>query len=185
MAAYVQAVKTELKDWKVSVLVLILTVGRIIYGWSWLKSGWGKLAWFSDGTLNSAEKIHTLVNNIAGPDVTRFDPFSINQGFAWIAQHVFLGMPALTDVLVVVFEIGVGLCLILGVRVFWAALIGTFMNMQFIAGGSFNNFGYIWTNLALMKFAKYAEMIGLEGLLRFKKYDGFDFTVPKEKSLSN
>ncbi|WP_328812111.1 hypothetical protein [Paradesulfitobacterium ferrireducens] len=59
--------------------------------------------------------------------------------------------------------------MIFGIRVFWAALIAMFMNVQFIAGGSFNNFGYIWTNLAMLKFAAYAELLGVDGFLRFKK----------------
>lgn len=43
------------------------------------------------------------------------------------------------------------------------------MNMQFFAGESFNNFGYIWSNLIFMKLAKYTEAIGLGGFLKIKK----------------
>lgn len=78
-------------------------------------------------------------------------------------------MPGVTDFLVVTFEILVGVFMILGFRIFWGALIAMFMNLQFIAGASFNNFGYIWTNLAMLKFAQYAELIGLDGLLRYRK----------------
>lgn len=184
MTAYIHAVKTELKDWKVLVFVFILTVARVIYGWAWLKSGWGKLGWLSDGALNSAEKIHTVVNNIAGPEVTRFDPLYINKIFAWISQNIFLSMPAVTDLLVVIFEIGIGLAMILGLRVFWAGLAGMFMNTQFMAGGSFNNFGYIWTNLTMMKFARYAEIIGVEGFLKLKK-SGFHLEQKSGKLFSH
>lgn len=170
MTSYFKAVKAELKDWKVSLLVIIFTVARIIYGYSWLHSGLGKATtWFSDGKFDAAPKITTLVTNLAGPKVTSFDPLYINKFFAWIANNVFLGMPGVTDVLVVVFEISVGVLMILGFRIFWGALIAMFMNLQFMAGGSFNNFGYIWTDLAMLKFAKYAELIGLDGFLRFRK----------------
>lgn len=169
MTAYFDAVKTQLKDWKVAILVIIFTVARVIYGWAWVEAGLHKLAWFSDGKLNSAGLIKGLVTNLAGEKVTRFDPLYINQAFAWIAKNIFLGMPALTDALVVILEIAVGLTMILGLRIFWSALVAIFMNIQFIAAGSFNNFGYIWTNLAMLKFAKYAELIGIDGFLRFKK----------------
>ena len=169
MVSYFNSVSAELKDWKKALLVLVFTVARIIYGWSWAGSGLHKLAWFSDGKLNSVGKIGTLVKNIAGPEVKSFDPLYINKAFGWIAQNIFAGMPAVTDVLVVSFEILVGLAIILGFRIFWAALIATFLNLQFLAGASFNNFGYIWTNLAFAKFSKYVEFIGLDGFLRFKK----------------
>lgn len=169
MANYLKTVSAELKDWKKALLVLIFTVARIIYGWAWLNAGIHKLSWLGDGELNSVKKITDLVANIAGPEVKRFDPLKINKAFGWIAENIFAGMPAFTDFLVVILEILIGLLLILGFRVFWSALVATFLNLQFMAGGSFNNFGYIWTNLAFMKFTKYTELIGLDGYLRSKK----------------
>ncbi|MEL7568584.1 MAG: DoxX family protein [Dehalobacterium sp.] len=173
MNSYVNEVKEQLKDWKIAALVIIFTLARVVYGWAWLGSGLHKLGWLSDGALNSAGKIQTLIINIAGPEVTRFDPLMINKMFAWIAQHVFLGIPGITDFLVVVIEIGVGLSMLFGFRVFWFALVAMFMNLQFMAGGSFNNFGYIWTNLAVMNFAKHAELLGLSGYLKFKGVNMF------------
>jgi thiosulfate dehydrogenase [quinone] large subunit len=168
MHTYLSEVKNRLQDWRIAALVIIFTIARVIYGWAWLKSGLGKLAWLSDGTINSAGKIQTMVTNLAGPEVARFDPLMINKTFAWIAQHVFLGMPGVTDALVVVLEITIGLTMILGFGIFWSALAALFMNTQFFAGGSFNNFGYIWTNLAAMSFAKHAELLGLSGYLKFR-----------------
>lgn len=169
MTSYFDAVKTQFQDRKVALLVIIFTVARIIYGWSWFEAGLHKLAWFSDGKLNSTGKIGTLITNIAGPKVTSFDPLYINKAWAWVAQNVFQSMPGITDGLVVIFEILVGLFMILGFRIFWTALIAMFMNLQFLAGGSFNNFGYIWTNLAFLKFAKHAELLGVDGFLRYKQ----------------
>lgn len=170
--SYSEKVKDELRNPITAILVLIFTVVRVIYGWGWVHSGWGKLAWITNNKPDAAGKIGTMIKNIAGPEVTRFDPLYINKIWGWIAQNVFLSLPQLTDTLVVVFEIGAGLLILLGFRVFWAALIMTFMNLQFFAGGSFNNFGYIWTNLLLMGFNKHAELIGLDGLLRSRKNDG-------------
>lgn len=169
MAGYLKAVAKGLKSWKTAPLVIIFTVARIIYGWAWLEAGFHKLSWFSDGKLDSQALIEKMVTNLAGPDVKRFDPLHINNVFAWIAHNIFAGLPNLTDGLVVICEIAIGITIILGFKIFWSALVATFLNLQFMASGSFNNFGYIWTNLALMKFAKYAEFIGLDGFLGSKK----------------
>ncbi|MCO5388593.1 DoxX family membrane protein [Desulfosporosinus sp.] len=169
MAAYFDEVKAQLKDGKAAFLVIIFTLARLIYGWAWVESGLHKIAWFSDGKLNSSGKIGSLITNIAGEKVTNFDPLYINKAFAWIAQNVFLSIPGVTDTLVVILEILVGVFMILGFRIFWTALIAMFMNLQFLAGGSFNNFGYIWTNLAMLKFARYAELLGVDGFLRSKQ----------------
>lgn len=169
MNFYLEAVKNQLKDWRLAAIVLIFTAARVIYGWRWLKSGWGKLGWLSDGQHNTVGRVEAVVNNLAGPEVTSFDPLYINKGFALIADNIFLSMPAVTDFLVVVIEISIGLTMIFGFGIFWFALIAMFMNTQFMASGSFNNFGYIWTNVGMMAFAKYAELIGLSGYLRFRK----------------
>jgi len=170
MQGYIEYVKQQLKDWKVAVLAIVFLVARVNYSFYWLKSGWGKATtWLSDGTYNAAGKIQTLIANIAGPEVTRFDPLGINKFFAWVADTFFLGMPGLTDVLVVVFEIGCALAIIFGFKVFWAALIFMFMNVQFIASGSFNNFGFIWTNLIFMQLHKYVGLLGIDGYLAYRK----------------
>lgn len=167
---YFKAVFTELKeDTKALILALIFTVARLIYGWSWFSAGLEKISWFTNGKFNSGKEIQGLVNNLAGPKVIRFDPLGINHLFAWLAQHIFLPMGGVTDALVVISELAVGLLIILGFRIFWSALLAIFFNLQYIAAGSYNNFGYIWTNLALLKFSKYAELIGIDGLLKYKK----------------
>ncbi|UWG96601.1 DoxX family protein [Dehalobacter sp. DCM] len=169
MNRYIDSVTAEMKNAKAAFLVIIFTIVRLIYGFGWVTSGLHKLTWFSDGNINSAGVITRFVANIAGPEVTRFDPLYINKAFAWIANTFFLGMPGVTDTLVVILEITIGISMILGFRIFWFAFIAMFMNTQFIASGSFNNFGYIWTNLAMMKFSKYAELIGIDGFLRAGK----------------
>jgi thiosulfate dehydrogenase [quinone] large subunit len=169
MKSYIDSVTAEMKNGKAAFLVIVFTIARLIYGFGWLTSGLHKLTWLSDGNIHSAGVITKLVANIAGPEVTRFDPLYINKAFAWIANTFFLGMPGVTDTLVVLFEITIGISMILGFRIFWFAFIAMFMNTQFMASGSFNNFGYIWTNLAMLKFSKYAELIGIDGFLRARK----------------
>ena len=169
MNNYFSAVSKLFKDWKVAVPVLIFTIARVIYGWGWFSAGLHKLSWLSDGKLNSVGMVKGLSEKLAGPEVTRFDPLNLNSLFAGVIDNIFLTMPAVTDFLVVAFELLIGLVLILGFQVFWGALIATFLNLQFLTAGSSNNFGYIWTNLAFMKWAKYVEAIGVSGFLRFKK----------------
>lgn len=172
MTTYLDGVKEEFKDGKKALLTIIFTIARLIYGWEWLSGGIEKLAWFSNGKMNSAGLIGTLVKNIDGPKTTRFDPLYLNKVWAWVAQHIFIGMPRVTDYLVVICEIGIGILMILGFRLFWVALIAMFLNVQFMAAGSFNNFGYIWTNLAVLKFAKHAEFLGVSGYLKYRKGSG-------------
>ena len=170
MGAYFSAVGAELKkSWLNAVFVIIFTIGRLIYGWAWLNAGIEKFSWFSDGKFNAGKEINGMIANIAGPQVTRYDPLGINHLMAWIAQYIFIPLGGLTDFLVVFFELVIGLAIILGFRIFWAALIATFLNLQYIAAGSYNNFGYIWTNLILMKFPRYADIIGIDGYIRFRK----------------
>lgn len=169
MTEYINAVKAQLKDWKVAVLTLVLTVARILFGYAWITAGFEKATtWLSDGKLNSIGLVKGMVNNLAAAGHP--DPLGITHWYGWVAKVLFVNtMPALTDVMVVIFEIGCGLFFLLGFKVFWAGLVALFMNLQFMAAGSYNNFGYIWTDLALAKFAKYAELIGVSGYFDFKK----------------
>ncbi|AHF08202.1 DoxX family membrane protein [Desulfitobacterium metallireducens] len=167
MSDYINYVKTQLKDWKVALLTLVFTVARVIYGIAWIQAGEHKLTWFSDGKLDSIGLIKGMVGNLAA---AKNDPLGINNLYAWVAQGIFVNtMPSVTDVMVVICEILVGIVLVLGFKVFWSALVAVYMNLQFNAAGSFNNFGYIWSDLAFMKFAKYSELIGVSGYLDFKK----------------
>lgn len=172
MNSYVDAVKAEFKDAKTAVLAIIFTVARIIYGWSWVKAGWEKATtegWLTNGKHNSFGLIAGMVKNMLPPKAHGFDPLYINKLWAWVATNIFNGMPTVTDKLVICVEILVGLTMIFGFRLFWFSLLALFMNVQFITAGSGNNFGYIWTNIIIMNLAKYAELIGISGYLKYKK----------------
>ncbi|WP_339063838.1 hypothetical protein [Tepidibacillus marianensis] len=166
---YSNAVSNLFKDWKKAIPVIVLTIARLIYGWKWFEAGWEKLEWLGNGKADAAKKIQGLIDNLVGPKVHGLDPLYLNKLFAWIADKIFLSLPGLTDVLVVSFEMLIGIVMIIGFRVFWGALVAMFLNTQFMAAGSGNNFGYIWTNLVIMKWTKYVDAIGVDGFLRFKK----------------
>ncbi|HUX37755.1 MAG TPA: hypothetical protein VMV44_07610 [Rectinemataceae bacterium] len=178
MSTYFKALSVAYRDWKKAIVITVLTILRLIFGWSWISAGYEKLGWLATVTApagqpapvsNSAGLIQVMIDHLAGPKVTHFDPLHLNNLFAWLAQNIFLGMPRVTDFLVVGFESLVGLLIILGFRVFWAALAAVFLNLQFFAAGSFNNFGYLWTDLALLKWAKAFEAIGIDGIVRAGK----------------
>ncbi len=170
MGAYFSAVGAEFKkSWINAFFVIVFTIGRIIFGWAWLNAGIEKFSWLTDGKFNSGGLIGGLVGNLVGPKVTRFDPLGLNHLYGWIANNLFIPLGGVTDFLVVFFEFVLGLTFILGFQIFWSALVAVFLNLQYIAAGSFNNFGYIWTDLILMKFPRYADMIGIDGYLRFRK----------------
>lgn len=164
-------IKAELKDGKKAALVIIFTLARIIYGWSWFHAGIEKASsgWLNFAGGHSVKQITNMATNMLPPKAHGFDPLYINKLWSWIAVNIFNGMPGLTDFLVVVCEIAVGVGMIIGFRLFWTALLALFLNVQFIAAGSANNFGYIWTNIIIMNVTKYAELIGLSGYFKFKK----------------
>ncbi len=171
MLSYFDWVKEQFKDTKTAVIATILTVARIIFGWAWLDAGWGKATtgWLNFQGGHSSKLIETMSTNLLPPKAHGFDPLYINKLWSWISVHIFNGMPGLTDFLVPITEIAVGIFMILGIRLVWTALLGLFLNVQFIAAGSANNFGYIWTNIIIMNFAKYAEIIGLSGNFTYRK----------------
>ncbi len=170
MSGYMKAVGAEMKkSWINAIFVILFTVGRIVFGWAWLNAGIEKLSWLTDGKPDSVGLIKGLVANLVGPSVKRFDPLGLNHLYAWIANSIFIPMSGLTDFLVVFLEIFVGLFIIFGFQIFWSALVAVFMNLQYITAGSYNNFGYIWTDLILMKFPRYADLIGIDGYIRYRK----------------
>lgn len=170
MLTYLKALSTEFKDARKAVLITLFTLIRLFYGFSWLKGGIEKLSWLTNGKNNSAGLITVVVKNLQNATVKNgADPLHINDMLAWAAQHIFLAAPRLTDTMVVFGEIAVGLVIILGFKIIWIALLGMFLNTQYMTAGAANNFGYIWTNLGLMGFAKYAEAIGISGYFKARR----------------
>lgn len=171
MNSYIDAVKAEFKSGKTAVLTIIFTIARIIYGWSWIQAGFEKAStgWLNFAGGHASGLIKGMAIAMLPPKAHGFDPLYINKLWGWVAINIFNGMPAVTDFLVVVCEIVVGIGMILGFRLFWVAILALFLNVQFVTAGSANNFGYIWTNIIIMNLTKYAELIGLSGYFKFKK----------------
>ncbi|ADY56830.1 DoxX family protein [Syntrophobotulus glycolicus DSM 8271] len=171
MFNYFSWIKEQFKETKTAVLAVIFTVARIIYGWAWLQAGWGKATtgWLNFQGGHASKLIDTMAANMLPPKAHGFDPLYINKLWAWVAGHIFNSVPGLTDFFVPLCEMAIGILMILGFRLFWTALLGLFLNVQFIASGSANNFGYIWTNIIIMNLAKYGEMIGLSGYCDYRK----------------
>ena len=102
MESYYDAVTDEFRgSWWNTLLVIIFTIGRIIFGWAWFTAGLEKLSWLSTSNFMAGKLINGMVNNLAGPQVTRYDPLGINWLFAWIANNIFIPLGELTDYLVV------------------------------------------------------------------------------------
>lgn len=169
--SYFSWVQAELKDWKKALLVVVFTVARLVYGWAWLKAGFEKATsgWLNFAGGHSAKLIGNMAANMLPPKAHGFDPLYLNKLWSWVAVNIFNGMPGVTDFLVPIAEMAVGILMIFGIKLLWTSLLGLFLNVQFIAAGSANNFGYIWTNIIVMNLAKYFELIGVSGYFKYKK----------------
>ncbi|WP_088226798.1 DoxX family membrane protein [Desulfosporosinus sp. FKB] len=169
MNSYINGVKAELKDWKKALLVTVFTIARIVYGYAWVQAGWEKATsgWLNFAGGHAKGLIAGMAVNMLPPKAHGYDPLYLNKLWAWVAVHIFNGMPGLTDFLVPICEIVVGIGMIIGFRLFWVAILGLFLNIQFITAGSANNFGYIWTNIIVMNLSNYFELIGISGYFKY------------------
>ena len=115
MNSYINAVKAELTDWKKALLLIIFTIARIIYGWAWINAGWEKATsgWFNFQGGHSAKLIAGMAANMLPPKAHGFDPLYINKLWSWVAIHIFNGMPGVTDFIVPICEITVGVGMII------------------------------------------------------------------------
>jgi thiosulfate dehydrogenase [quinone] large subunit len=168
---YLNAVGEELKkSWWNAIVVVVFTIARLVYGWGWLSAGWEKLTaenWLGDGKFDAGGKIQTMVHGLQHSHGA--DPLHLNNLIIWFANHIFLNMGGLVDFLVVFFEIFIGIFVIFGFGLIWSLVVALFLNLQFAAAGSANNFGYLVTDVVWLQFPKYANLIGIDGYLRYKK----------------
>ncbi len=168
---YINAVKAELsKSWWNTVVVVVFTIARIIYGWDWFTAGWEKMTkegWLTDGKFNSGGLIQGMVTSIEHSHGS--DPLHLNDLLVFFANNIFLHMGGLVDFLVVFFEIFIGIFVIFGLGFIWSLVVALFLNLQYAAAGAANNFGYLLTDVIWIKFPKYANLIGIDGYLRYRK----------------
>ncbi len=119
-------------DTRFSVVWLVV---RVLLGWTWLQSGWGKLgnpAWMDTGVaLKGFWERAVAVPTEGGRPVIAFDWYReflqgmLNaEAYTWFAKLIAIG------------ETAVGIALIVGAFVGIAAFFGAFMNWNFIMAGT-------------------------------------------------
>ncbi len=111
---------------------------RILIGWEWFSSGFGKLqnpAWLSGQALKSSWERMTAIPATGNPPI-KFDWYRdflksmLDAGnFTWFGPFVAIG------------EVLVGVALIIGAFVGIAAFFGAFMNWNFIMAGTASSNG--------------------------------------------
>lgn len=110
---------------------VILTVIRLFLGYSWFKSGFGKLT--GDGFDASGFLTNAIKNPVTGPDGAVYGWYtSFIEGFAMPNVGLF-------NVLIPIGELLVGLGLILGCLTTAAALFGVVMNFSFLLAGTISH----------------------------------------------
>ncbi|MCU0475384.1 MAG: DoxX family membrane protein [Anaerolineae bacterium] len=136
-------------------------VVRVLLGWSWLSSGWGKLqnpAWMDGGAALKGfwERSLGMVEGVNSP--IKFDWYGgflqslYDAGaYTWFAKLIVFG------------EILVGVGLIVGLFVGFAAFFGGFMNWNFIMAGTASSNGlYLVVAILLILAWKTAGWYGLD-----------------------
>ena len=112
----------------------IWLVLRLLVGWEWLRSGWGKLhnpAWVGRGAGAAlAGFIQNSLTKTTGahPDVQPW--------YAWFLQNVVLTHTTIWSNMVAWGEFLVGTALILGIFTGIAALFGSFLNLNYLLAGA-------------------------------------------------
>lgn len=110
---------------------IVLTVIRLFLGYSWFKSGFGKLA--GGGFDASGFLTNAIENPVSGPDGAVYGWYtSFIEGFALPNVRLF-------NMLIPLGELLVGLGLILGCLTTAAALFGVVMNFSFLLAGTISH----------------------------------------------
>lgn len=110
---------------------------RLYLGWSWLKSGIGKVtnpSWVGEETGQALSGfVRGAISKASGENPT------VSNWYASFLEGAVLPQAELFSYLVVFGEILVGVALILGILVGLAALGGVFMNMNFLLAGTLSS----------------------------------------------
>jgi len=148
-------------DTRFSVVWLVI---RVLVGWQWLSSGWGKLqnvAWTQTGDALKASWTNMVKIPETGKPPITFDWFR-----SFIQSMLDAGAYTWFSKLVVFGEIAVGVALILGMFVGVAAFFGGFMNWNFIMAGSASTNGLLLVAAMFLLLAwKTAGYIGVDKYL--------------------
>lgn len=110
------------------------TIVRLYVGWSWLSAGWGKLsnpAWMQTGAAVKGFWTQAVTVSEDGASVIEYEWFRSFLQFLLDGNHY-----TWMSKLIVFGEVFVGLGLILGAFVGFAAFFGGLMNFNFMLAGS-------------------------------------------------
>ncbi len=149
---------------------------RLILGWQWLSSGLGKLG----NPVWTGDKAGVAVNGFLQGAVAKAtgDIPAVKPTYAALLEAVAIPNATLFSYLIVFGEILVGLALILGFTTTFAALMGAFMNFNFMAAGSSSSNPYMFT-IAILIIAA-GPIAGHYGIDRFiRKYRSKEKEVPQ------
>ena len=143
---------------------VVWTVIRVLIGWTWLNSGWGKLnnpAWMETGAALQGFWTNAVAIPEQGRPPISFDWYrSFIQGlldngsYVWFAKLIAFG------------ELMIGIALIVGAFVGIAALFAALMNCNFIMAGSASINGLLLVGAILLVLAwKNAGYLGADYFL--------------------
>lgn len=170
MNGYFNAIGEEFKkSWWNAVVAVVFTICRLFFGWDFFKAGLDKATtenWFGDGKFDAGGLIHGMVANIQHSH--GLDPLHLNSVLVWFANNIFIPCGQFTDFLVILCEMLVGIFTFFGFGIFWTMIVALFLNLQFAAAGSANNFGYLVTDIVWFRFSRIAGLIGVDGYLRYR-----------------
>lgn len=112
----------------------LLTLIRVYVGFQWLESGWGKLnnpAWVG-------EKAGSAINGFFNGAIAKAtgDHPAVQSWYAWFLKNVAQPSSGFFTYLIPIGEFLVGLALILGAFTAFAAVMGAFMNLNFMLAGT-------------------------------------------------
>jgi thiosulfate dehydrogenase [quinone] large subunit len=106
----------------------VLAVIRVLLGWKWITSGWGKLT--GAQPFDAAGYLQSAINSSVGENAT------VQGWWGNFLHHFALPNVRLFNFLVPWSEFLIGLALILGLATLFAAFMGAFMNFSFFMSGS-------------------------------------------------
>lgn len=144
---------------------VLLTLLRVYVGYAWLQAGLHKMtnpAWFGEGAGTAISGFFRGVLAKAGGE----NP--VVQGwYASFIENVAMPNATFFSYLVVLGEVLVGVALIVGVFTTFAALMGAFMNLNFMLAGTLSSNPVLLTLQALIVWAGMAAgYYGLDYFVR-------------------
>ncbi|MBE3582532.1 MAG: DoxX family membrane protein [Limnochordaceae bacterium] len=144
---------------------VLLAVVRVYVGAQWLQAAWGKLtnpAWVGDhaGTAITGFFQHSL-------QLASGEHPAVQWWYAWFIQHVALPSAGFFSYLVPTGEALVGIGLTLGAFTGFSALVGAFMNLNFMLAGATSTNPILFTlEIVLVATRKLAGAYGLDAWLQ-------------------